>query len=83
MSLLSFRTSSSRAAAPTLDSGAYVTDGTRLFRVVQPMRPLRGQASAVLEDCLTLESRSYIAAELWEMRVRLVRGATSGGWRSS
>jgi hypothetical protein len=46
------------------------------------MRPLHGQASAVLEDCLTLESRSYLATELWEMRVRLVRGATFGG-RSS
>ena len=56
-----------------LDEGAYVTDGMRLFRVVQRLDPLRGAASAVLEDCLTLELRSYAPADLWEMGVRLVR----------
>jgi hypothetical protein len=56
-----------------LVEGAYVTDGTRLFRVVQRLDPHRGAAAAVLEDCLTLELLSYAAADLWEMGVRLVR----------
>jgi len=74
MSLLSFRSSSSGAAgAAGLDEGAYVTDGRRLLRVVLRLDPLRGAATAVLEDCLTFELRSYAAADLWEMRVRLVR----------
>jgi hypothetical protein len=74
MSLLSFRSpSSSTAGVAGLGAGAYVTDGTRLFRVVQRLDPLRGAAAAVLEDCLTLELRSYGAADLWEMGVRLVR----------
>jgi hypothetical protein len=79
MARLPFRTQSSRANAATLDGEAYVTDGTRLFRVVEPMRPLCGRLSAVLEDCVTLESHAYTAADLWEMRVRLVKGATAGG----
>ena len=74
MSLLSFRSSASGAVGVAgLDEGAYVTDGKRLFRVVRRLDPLRGAATAVLEDCLTLELRSYAAADLWEMRVRLVR----------
>ena len=74
MSLLSFRSScSSTAGVAGLDAGACVTDGTRLFRVVRRIDPLRGAAAVVLEDCLTLELRSYAAADLWEMGVRLVR----------
>ena len=74
MSLSSSRSSSSGTAGVAgLDEGAYVTDGRRLFRVVQRLDPLRGAAAAVLEDCLTLELRSYGAADLWEMGVRLVR----------
>ena len=74
MSLLSFRSSPSGGAGVAgLDEGAYVTDGTRLFRVVLRLDPHRGAATAVLEDCLTLELRSYAAADLWEMGVRLVR----------
>jgi hypothetical protein len=71
--MLSFRSSSSTAGVAGLEAGAYVTDGMRLFRVVQRLDPLRGAAAAVLEDCLTLELRSYGAADLWEMGVRLVR----------
>ncbi|MGB0095315.1 MAG: hypothetical protein WBP81_22600 [Solirubrobacteraceae bacterium] len=74
MSLLSFRSSSSGAVGVAgLDEGAYVTDGRRLFRVVRRLDPLRGAATAVLEDCLMLDLRSHAAADLWEMRVRLVR----------
>ena len=56
-----------------LDEGAYVTDGRRLFRVVLRLDPPRGAAAAVLDDCVTLELRSFAAADLWEMGVRLVR----------
>jgi hypothetical protein len=78
MSLLPFRSSSSSWAGVTgLDEGAYVTDGRRLFRVVLRLDPLRG-AAAVLEDCLTLELRSYAAADLWEMGVRLVMPPSNG-----
>jgi hypothetical protein len=73
MSLLSFRSASGSAGVAGLDEGAYVTDGMRLFRVVQRLNPHRGTTAAVLEDCLTLELRSYAAADLWEMGVRLVR----------
>jgi hypothetical protein len=74
MSLVSLRSSSSGAAGVAgLDEGSYVTDGRRLLRVVRRLDPSRGAATAVLEDCLTLELRSYAAADLWEMRVRLVR----------
>lgn len=72
MSLLSFRSPSGSAGVAGLDEGAYVTDGKRLFRVVRRLRPDRGAAPAVLEDCLTLELQSYAAADLWEMGVRLV-----------
>ena len=78
MSLLPFRSSSSGThGVAELDEGTYVTDGMRLFRVVQRLDPLRGAASAVLEDCLTLELRSYAAADLWEMGVRLVRPSSN------
>jgi hypothetical protein len=77
MAFLSFGTDYLGATPPTLDVGAYVTDGTHLFRVVVPMRPLCGRFSAMLEDCVTLESRSYTAADLYHMRVRLVRGTAS------
>jgi hypothetical protein len=74
MSLVSLRSSSSGAVGVAgLDEGSYVTDGRRLLRVVRRLDPSRGAATAVLEDCLTLELRSYAAADLWEMRVRLVR----------
>ena len=65
--------SSGVAAAAGLDEGAYVTDGARLYRVVQRLDPLRCTAAAALEDCLTIEVRSYAAADLWEMGLRLVR----------
>jgi hypothetical protein len=56
-----------------LDERAYVTDGTRLFRVVQPINPPRAVTSAVLEDCRTLDLHSFTAANLWEMGLRAVR----------
>jgi hypothetical protein len=57
---------------PGLDEGAYVTDGKRLFRVVQPINPPRAVRSAVLEDCMTLDLHSYAATTLWEMGLRVV-----------
>lgn len=53
----------------------YVTDGSRLFRVVAPVRPGLGIDDAVLEDCRTLAWRRYFANELWALRLRRVRAA--------
>jgi hypothetical protein len=78
MSLPSFGSPSSRAADARLGEDAYVTDGTRLLRVVKPLDPPPGTATAVLEDCMTLELRSYAAADLWQMRVRLVKPLPNG-----
>jgi hypothetical protein len=74
MSLVSTRSSAaSTERDPGPDEGAYVTDGKRLFRVVQPINPPRAVRSAALEDCMTLDLHSYAATTLWEMGLRVVR----------
>jgi len=45
----------------------------RRFRVISQFNPEADVVFAALEDCLTLELRPYAAADLWEMRLRLVR----------
>jgi hypothetical protein len=63
----------SARADRALFAGAYVTDGRRLFRVVAPFSARDDRRSATLEDCLTLEVRSYSPADLHEMGLRPVR----------
>jgi hypothetical protein len=63
-----------------LGKGAYLTDGARLFLVVQPFVPPDGEV--VLEDCLTLEQTSYAAADLWDLCVRRVTPSASPGQAS-
>jgi hypothetical protein len=54
--------------------GSYLTDGKRLFRVLS--RLVNGRSTLVsIEDCLTLETRTYAASELGTMPLRPVRGA--------
>ena len=60
-----------RPAEPAEGRGRYVTDGRRLFRVVSALDPLLGEA-AELENCRTLEVRSYTPDELIDMRLRRV-----------
>jgi hypothetical protein len=50
--------------------GVYVTDGTRLFRVVSPGRSLF--PSADLEDCRTLRVERFLSEELYAMRLHRV-----------
>lgn len=51
-----------------------MTDGVRLFRVVSGLTSCANVAVASLEDCRTLEVGLYTAAELYDMRLRPVRG---------
>ncbi|HWD63821.1 MAG TPA: hypothetical protein VG405_01480 [Solirubrobacteraceae bacterium] len=60
-------------ARDELAPGVYVTDGTRLFRVVSPGRSLF--PSAELEDCHTLEVDRYFSDELYAMHLHRVRSA--------
>jgi hypothetical protein len=57
--------------------GSYLTDGQRLFRVVAPFPPAQESATALLEDCLTLEVTPFSPDELYEMRLRLVRAGVA------
>jgi len=58
--------------------GSYLTDGRRLLRVVSRFEASHASKSASLEDCLTLEVRSYTPGELYAMRLRRVDASTSG-----
>ena len=51
---------------------AYLTDGRRLFRVVEQLNP-GVDRPALLEDCLTLELQAYGAKDLWDLQLRTVR----------
>jgi hypothetical protein len=56
-----------------LAAGSYLTDGERLFRVTSLF--IHGRSLlASIEDCLTLETRTYADSELGAMRLRRVRG---------
>jgi hypothetical protein len=45
------------------------------LRVVRPLEHVPGSSTAQLEDCLTLEVRTYGAEELWRLGLRPVRPA--------
>lgn len=55
---------------PAFTPGIYLTDGTRLYRVISPGRSLF--PSAELEDCLTLEVERYDSDELRVMGLQRV-----------
>lgn len=73
MSVTTARTAPIEAPAEEFSAGVYVTDGTRLFRVISPGQSLF--PSAELEDCLTLEIERYFSDELYAMRLHRVRTA--------
>jgi hypothetical protein len=56
------------------EPSAYLTDGSRLFRVITGFGYPPQNNRATLEDCATLEVFSYSADELWSMSLRLVQG---------
>jgi hypothetical protein len=64
---------SRKACAAEWQSGDYLTDGARLFRVISKFAVGAEPALASLEDCLTLEIREYAPDELYAMRVRPLR----------
>jgi hypothetical protein len=66
---LSFRR---RLPLKALTPGRYLTDGRGLFRVTSLFDDSRS-VLVVIEDCLTLESRSLAAVELKLMGFRRVR----------
>ncbi len=55
--------------SPRLEPDSYFTDGRRLLRVVEVSA---GTACTSLEDCLTLEVRSYSPGQLADLSLRLV-----------
>ena len=65
----------------TLCPDAYFTDGTRLYRVTAILYDSWEGERVELEDCRTLETRSYPADSLELLRLRLVRAAPSRGTR--
>ena len=71
MSVTTGRVSAPEQAADEVSAGVYVTDGTRLFRVISPGQSLF--PSAELEDCLTLEVDRYFSDELYAMRLHRVQ----------
>jgi hypothetical protein len=52
---------------------SYLTDGQRLFRVVNRFPPRHESPIALLEDCHTLEVTPFSPDELYEMGLRPVR----------
>jgi hypothetical protein len=60
--------------------GSYITDGYTLFRVVEQFGAPGQRASAMLEDCVTLEVNSYTVREIDRMALWVVRaGAVEHG----
>jgi hypothetical protein len=55
----------------------YLTDGERLFRVVEPFAISEADAHVfmLLEDCMTLEVQSYSPQQLYGMHLRLLAAA--------
>jgi hypothetical protein len=65
-----------RAGTPPFPGfSQYVTDGTRLFRVVSGFAGSPPDNFAALEDCMTLEIAPYTPEQLWKMQLQPVRGS--------
>lgn len=67
------RTSRRCRSLESLRSGAYLTDGRRLFRVVSQFAPAGEDAFASLEDCRTLRVQAYAPGELQAMKLKPIR----------
>ncbi|HWD85513.1 MAG TPA: hypothetical protein VG321_07160 [Solirubrobacteraceae bacterium] len=74
MSVTTGRVSSPEQTGDEFSPGVYVTDGTRLFRVISPGQSLF--PSAELEDCETLEVDRYFSDELYAMHLHRVPSPT-------
>ncbi len=61
-----------RLSTTALEPDVYLTDGLRLFRVVQGFAWPAHESKAVLEDCRTLEESAHSPEELWTMGLIVV-----------
>ncbi len=61
-----------RIDCPPYAADDYLTDGSRLFRVVAAFDNHPAREFAVLEDCLTLEVDTYTQADLASMALSAV-----------
>jgi hypothetical protein len=61
-----------------LETGIYVTDERNLFRCVSVAPTQESGATALLEDCLTLELLVIPLAELDSDKLRIVQPAMGG-----
>jgi hypothetical protein len=66
-------TSFGRHSTAELKPSTYLTDGRRLFRVVRGFTWPPQESQAVLEDCRSLEERSYSSDQLSAMGLSVVR----------
>jgi hypothetical protein len=59
--------------ATRVEPGTYLSDGSRLLRVVEGLSWPPEESWVVLEDCRTLEEHTFTPDELWAMGLRNVR----------
>jgi hypothetical protein len=71
-------TTRSRLSTCVLEPDVYLTDGLRLFRVVQGFTWPAHKSQAILEDCRTLEEHAYASDELWTMGLIVVGARPTG-----
>jgi len=67
-----------RLGPGALAQDGYLTDGSRLFRVVSRFETEREVVLVALEDCSTFEIKALLPRELRAMRLRVVRGCSNG-----
>jgi hypothetical protein len=65
-------TARARRSNTALEPDVYLSDGIRLFRVVQGFGWPTHTSPAVLEDCRSLEEHAYTPDELWTMGLTVV-----------
>ena len=56
-----------------VEPSSYLTDGTRLFRVLRGFSHPAVQSFALLEDCRTLEVAAFSPVELRALKLDVVR----------
>ena len=79
MSLSIVQSLGARKLGPrALVQDGYLTDGSRLFRVMSRFETEREVVLVALEDCSTFEIKALLPCELRGMGLRVVRGCSNG-----
>lgn len=81
MSISALRSRPRKASAPAplrLAAGTYVTDERQLLRCVSAAPPHEPGATALLEDCLTLELVVFPLTQLDSEKLRIVQPSMGG-----